>query len=149
MPLFDSLLNMIYPPSRYGRPGVTRDGVPVRSRAELKIAAYFDSIGLRYEYERELEAGFWVFKRKISSPDFYLPDHDVYVEYWGLLDVPDDGDRKKYARSMRYKMERYQRLGIRCISLYRHNLSNLDADFRRKFNRATGGDLPVAWGGGT
>jgi hypothetical protein len=142
MPLIDNLLDIVFPRGRYGKPGVTRDGVPVRSGAEQRIAAYFDSIGLRYEYEKELEARFWIFKTKVSTPDFYLPDHDVYVEYWGMLDVADDEDRKKYTRSMTYKMIRYQELGIKCVSLYPHNLITLDQDFQRKFKRVTGTDLP-------
>ena len=139
--ILDMVLDMIFPRNRYGIPGLSLDGVQLRSSAERRIAGYFNSIGLRYEYEKELEAGFWIFKRKIASPDFYLPEHDVYVEYWGLLDVPDDGERKRYVRAMKYKMGRYQQLGIKCISLYPHNLGSLDRDFRKKFKQTTGAEL--------
>jgi hypothetical protein len=142
MVLFDRLIGLLFPRSRYGKPGVTRRGEQVRSRAEQRLAAYFDAIGLRYEYERELASGFWIFKRKVSCPDFYLPDHDVYVEYWGMVEVPDAGDREQYVRSMRYKLARYQELGVRCVSLYPDDLDHLDAAFRKRFREVTGMDLP-------
>lgn len=142
MALLDSILNLIFPPARYGIRSTTGRGVQVRSHAEQKIAGYFESIGLRYEYERELTARFWIFTQTISRPDFYLPDFDVYVEYWGLLDVEDDYDRKKYERSMKYKIAKYQRLGIKFISLYPRDLRNLDWNFRTRFTELTGKTLP-------
>ena len=141
MGLLNNLLNLIYPGKQYGKRAATRSGVKVRSQAEERIANYFDSIGLRFEYEKELLAGLFL-KEAISQPDFYLPDHDVYVEYWGMLDIKDDLDREKYSRSMNYKLARYRELGIKLISLYPDDLKNLDRDFRQKFQEATGTDLP-------
>ncbi|HWH79972.1 MAG TPA: hypothetical protein VNT76_21470 [Candidatus Binatus sp.] len=126
----------------YGTRSTTKLGVEVRSRAEQRIAEYFDKIGLRYEYERELKAGIWIFTEKVSSPDFYLPDYDVYVEYWGMLNVDSNYDRSKYTRAMKYKMARYHELGIKFISIYPDNLNNLDWIFRKKFKKVTGIDLP-------
>lgn len=142
MAFLDAILNLIFPPARYGIRSTTARGVQVRSQAEHTIANYFESIGLRYEYERELTARFWIFTQTISRPDFYLPDYDVYVEYWGLLDVKDDDDRKKYERSMKYKMAKYHRHGIKFISLYPRDLQNLDWNFREKFTELTGKPLP-------
>lgn len=140
---FFDLLDLIFaPPREYGTPSTTKLGVQVRSRAEQRIADYFDSIGLRYEYERELEAGFFVFTEKVSTPDFYLPDYDVYVEYWGMLNVDNDHDRSKYTREMKYKMARYHNLGVKFISLYPDNLKSLDWIFRKKFEKVTGQKLP-------
>jgi hypothetical protein len=142
MALFNAILDLIFPPSRYGTRSTTKLGVRVRSRAEQKIADYFESIGLRYEYERELTARFWIFTQKISRPDFYLPDYDVYVEFWGMLDVENDYDRKKYERTMRYKMAKYHRRGVKFVSLYPRDLPNLDWIFREKFTELTGKTLP-------
>jgi len=141
MGLLNDLLNLIYPGKQYGKRAVTKSGVKVRSQGEERIANYFDSIGLRFEYEKEILAGL-LLKEAISQPDFYLPDHDVYVEYWGMLDVKDAADREKYSRSMDYKLARYRELGIKLISLYPENLNNLDRDFRQKFKEAKGKDLP-------
>jgi hypothetical protein len=131
-----------FPGRQYGTRSVTRLGVEVRSRAEQRIADYFDSIGLRYKYEKELAARIWIFTQKVSTPDFYLPDYDVYVEYWGLLNVANDHDRNKYEREMKYKMARYHELGVKYISLYPDNLKNLDPIFRNKFKALTGLELP-------
>jgi len=35
----------------------------------------------------------FIFKSKISRPDFYLPQYNLFVEYWGLVDSPDAGTR--------------------------------------------------------
>jgi hypothetical protein len=49
----------------------------------------------------------FIFKSKISRPDFYLPQYNLLVEYWGLLDSPDPGTRDDYVRTMRWKMAQY------------------------------------------
>jgi hypothetical protein len=145
--LLDDLFEILFPPKQYGTPSTTKLGVEVRSRSEQRIAEYFDEIGLRYEYEREIETGIWIFTEKVSSPDFYLPDYDVYVEYWGMLDVDDDDDRLSYTRAMKYKMARYHELGIKFISIYPRNMRNLDWTFRKKFKELTGRELPRRRGG--
>ena len=142
MGLLDDLFDIVFPRKQYGTRTTTRLGVEVRSRSEQKIADYFDSIGLRYEYERELESGIWIFTEKVSNPDFYLPDFDVYVEFWGMVGVDNDYDRSKYTREMKYKMARYHELGIKFISLYPDNLKNLDWIFRKRFQQVTGQSLP-------
>ena len=142
MGLLDDLFEIVFPSKQYGTRTTTRLGVEVRSRAEQKIADYFDSIGLRYEYERELESGIWIFTEKVSSPDFYLPDFDVYVEFWGMVGVDNDYDRSKYTREMKYKMARYHDLGVKFISIYPDNLKYLDWIFRKRFKEVTGQFLP-------
>lgn len=142
MGLLDDLFEIFFPRKQYGTRTTTRLGVEVRSRSEQRIANYFDSIGLRYEYERELESGIWIFTQKVSSPDFYLPDFDVYVEFWGMVGVDNNYDRSKYTRAMKYKMARYHDLGVKFISLYPDNLENLDWIFRKKFQAVTGQFLP-------
>ena len=142
MGLLDDLFEIFSPRKQYGTRTTTKLGVEVRSRAEERIADYFDSIGLRYEYERELESGIWIFTKKVSNPDFYLPDFDVYVEYWGMLGVENNYDRSKYTREMKFKMARYHQLGVKFISLYPDNLKNLDWIFRRRFQEVTGQFLP-------
>ena len=142
MRLLNFLFEFLFPRRQYGIQSTTKHGVVVRSRAEHKIADYFDTIGLRFEYEREIDAGIWIFKHKVSSPDFYLPDYDVYVEYWGMLNVENNYDRSKYTQQMKYKMARYYDLGIKFISIYPDNLENLDWIFRKKFEKVARVKLP-------
>lgn len=141
MVLLDDLFEIFSPRKQYGTHSVTKLGVQVRSHAEELIANYFDSISLRYQYEKEIRTGIWIFTEKVSCPDFYLPDYDVYVEYWGMLSVENNYDRKKYERSMKYKMARYHDLGIKFISIYPDNMKNLDWVFRKKFKQVTGNYL--------
>jgi len=142
MGLLDDLFEIFSPRKQYGSRRTTKLGVEVRSRAEERIAEYFDSIGLRYQYEKEIETGIWIFTEKVSAPDFYLTDYDVYVEYWGMVNVDDDYDREKYQRAMKYKMARYYQLDIKFVSIYPDNMKNLDWIFRKKFKKVTGIDLP-------
>ena len=127
----------------YGRPSLTLRGEVVRSNSERAIADYFSRSGVRYAYERPAMSR-WGFRR-ISRPDFYLPDYGVYVEFWGLVNVPDGSARSRYERSMRWKMAQYHRNGIRFVSLYPNDLNNLDAAFRARLEQATGMTLgPLA-----
>jgi DNA helicase-4 len=142
MGLLDDLFEIFFPRKKYGTRRTIKLGVEVRSRAEEQIANYFDSIGLRYQYEKQIETGIWIFTEKVSAPDFYLPDYDVYVEYWGMVNVDNNYDRNKYQRAMKYKMARYYDLGIKFISIYPDNMKNLDWIFRKKFKKVTGIDLP-------
>jgi hypothetical protein len=110
----------------------------VRSRAEQRIADYFTNNGIRYVYEWKAQTNAFIFKRTFAHPDFYLPDDNVYVEYWGLL-----GASKEYERVMKWKMAQYHRNDIRFISLYQKNLENLDWVFRAKFRKVVGIGLPA------
>jgi len=143
MGLLDDLLSLFSsPPKQYGKLSVTFLGEEVRSNGERKIADFLKRNAIRYVYEPTLSEEFLIFSQKVSRPDFYLPDHDVYIEYWGMVDVHDDKDRSSYVRSMKWKMAQYHRLGLKLISIYPRNLSNLDWIFRKKFKDATGYNLP-------
>jgi len=119
------------PKREYGVKSVTARGEEVRSIAERKIADYFVKNKINYVYEREAKGKFLFFDYKISSPDFYLPDYDVYVEYWGLVDTEDDKTRKQYVKKMKWKMAQYYQNKIKFISIYPDNLKNLDWIFRK------------------
>jgi hypothetical protein len=119
----------------YGRPSVTLRGEVVRSRSEKAIADWFSEKGIRYVYEQPA-VGRWG-SRRIGRPDFYLPDYDVYVEYWGLVDAPDGSARSRYKRSMGWKIAQYRRNGIKFVSLYPSELNNLSAAFRHKLEQAS------------
>lgn len=86
----------------------------------------------------------FIFKSKISRPDFYLPQYNLYVEYWGLVDSPDMGTRDNYVRTMRWKMAQYRKNNIRFVSIYPSNLNSLDYYFRKKFSDAMGFNLPTS-----
>jgi len=106
------------PRREYGRPSVTLLGEVVRSYSEKVIADWFYRNGIRYAYGRP------AFDRRgsvISRPDFYLPDYDMYIEYWGLA-----GTGRGYERTMRWKAEQYRANAVRVVLLYPDELTNLD-----------------------
>ncbi|MGD0029473.1 MAG: hypothetical protein ABSC91_11100 [Candidatus Bathyarchaeia archaeon] len=113
----------------------------MKSIGERRIADYFEENNIRYVYEQEARGKALFFYYKISTPDFYLPDYDVYVEYWGLVNADDYWTRTTYVRSMKRKMAIYYRNNIKFISIYPDNLENLDWIFRRKFRKVTGFEL--------
>jgi len=129
------------PPKQYGIPSQTITGVNVRSRGEKQIADYFTAHQTYYEYEKPIKAGFFG-STTLGHPDFYLPEYNVYVEYWGLVHADDEQKSRNYRRAMRRKKQAYERNGIKLISLYPENLNSLDYYFRRRFRDATGYDFP-------
>lgn len=110
----------------------TMNGETVKSGGERMIADYFYRNKIRYEYEKEAVAASG---RLISRPDFYLPDYDVYVEYWGMADTQDGNDRKRYTKGMEWKVARYRENGIKFISIYPREIDRLESVFKKKLKQ--------------
>ena len=92
-----------------------RDGTVVQSEGERRIAEWLTAHALTYRYD----AKFRILAEFQIRPDFYLPELDVYIEYWGL-------DTPQYKMSMYKKQTLYQQEGKRLISVYPKDLSALD-----------------------
>ena len=92
-----------------------RDGTVVQSTGERRIAEWLTAHGLTYRYD----AKFRLIAEFQIRPDFYLPELDVYIEYWGL-------DTPQYKMSMYKKQLLYQQEGKRLISVYPRDLPRLD-----------------------
>lgn len=69
------------------------NGYRFRSRIEARWAVFFDAIGCTYEYEPE---GFDLGDGYYYLPDFYFPEHDVWVEIKGKQLT--DEERQKIER---------------------------------------------------
>ena len=126
-----------YAEKEYGVRSITLKGETVKSKKEKIIADYLYQNKIRYEYEAPAYTR-GRRRRLIGYPDFLLPDYDVYVEFWGMVNVDDHVDRERYVKHMKWKMAQYHRNGIKFISLYQSNLDNLDWVFRAKLKEATG-----------
>ena len=98
-----------------------RDGTVVQSAGERRIAEWLTAHGLTYRYD----AKYRIIGEFQIRPDFYLPELDVYVEYWGL-------DTPQYKMSMYKKQTLYQQEGKRLISIYPKDLPHLDSLLRSK-----------------
>ncbi len=123
--------------NQYGIESTTLNGETVKSKGEKWIADYFTKNNIKYVYEKPVFSPNYR-GLKTSIPDFYLPEHNVYVEYWGLVDADDEWTRKRYVRNMKRKMAIYYQNDIKFVSIYPRNLENLDWIFRTKFRKVTG-----------
>ena len=92
-----------------------RDGTIVQSEGERRIAEWLTAHGLAHRYD----AKFRIIAEFQIRPDFYLPELDVYIEYWGL-------DTPQYKMSMYKKQMLYQQEGKRLVSVYPRDLPGLD-----------------------
>ena len=102
----------------------TVDEVAVQSQGERRIGDWLAKSGIAYRYdERYLIAG----DARIR-PDFYLPEFDLYIEYWGM-------DTPEYVANMEKKKFLYQRAGKRLISISWRELSRLESVLEEKLSR--------------
>jgi hypothetical protein len=98
-----------------------RDGTVVQSEGERRIAEWLTAHGVAYRYD----AKFRIIGEFQIRPDFYLPELDVYIEYWGL-------DTPQYKMSMFKKQTLYQQEGKRLISVYPADLRRIGAVLTEK-----------------
>ena len=103
------------------------------SKAEQEVADYFKRKNIIFHHHPQIKLDQTYgpitipFKKILVEPDFFLPEFEVYVEYWGLIDNPE---YKKNSYDKKKKL--YKDNDIDFISLYPKNLSNLDWDFTCK-----------------
>lgn len=102
----------------------TIDGTLVQSDGERRIAEWLTSHHINYRYDARLRIieGFQI------RPDFYLPEYDVYIEYWGM-------DTPRYKAGMYLKQDLYMHAGKRLISLYPDDKNRLDIILPEKLAR--------------
>ncbi|MCF7837247.1 MAG: hypothetical protein K9N49_01315 [Candidatus Marinimicrobia bacterium] len=101
-----------------------RDGTVVQSEGERRIADWLTAHGIAYRYDTKYR----IIGEFQIRPDFYLPELDVYLEYWGL-------DTPQYKMSMYKKQMLYQQEGKRLISVYPRDLPQLSALLAQKLKR--------------
>lgn len=85
----------------------TKDGTWVQSDGERLICETLDAEHINYRYDER----FRILDGYAIRPDFYLPEYDVYIEYWGM-------ETADYKIGMLKKQQLYQQQGKRLISLY-------------------------------
>jgi hypothetical protein len=84
-----------------------KDGTWVQSDGERLICEALNAAGIRYRYDER----FRILDGYAIRPDFYLPEFDLYIEYWGM-------DTADYKIGMLKKQQLYQQQGKKLISLY-------------------------------
>jgi len=102
----------------------TVDEVAVQSKGERRIGDWLAAKGIAYRYdERMMMAG-----GERVRPDFYLPEFDLYIEYWGM-------DTPEYVANMKHKQILYQRERKRLISLSFRDFDRLEQLLEEKLSR--------------
>jgi hypothetical protein len=97
-------------------------GSYVQSDGERIVAEELATLGLCFRYDNR----FRIIKGYAIRPDFYLPELDLYIEYWGMEDKLD------YRIGMLEKQKLYQQAGKRLLSLYAHEKPRLRETLREK-----------------
>ncbi len=81
-------------------------GEVVKSYGELEIANYLFSNNIKYVYEKEYKYDMMTNEYQQYTPDFYLPEYDIYIEYFGIdenKNVASYIDKEKYNESIEWK----------------------------------------------
>jgi DNA-directed RNA polymerase subunit RPC12/RpoP len=102
---------------------IAKAGTLVQSDGERLLADWFSRNGIAYRYDER----FRILSGHAIRPDFYLPELDVYVEYWGM-------DTADYKIGMFKKQQLYQQEGKRLISLYPADKPRFDTVLRTKLS---------------
>ena len=95
---------------------ITQDGTAVQSVGERRIADWLAARGIRYVYD----ARYRVARDTLLRPDFYLPEFDLYIEYWGM-------DTPEYNANMEKKRWFYQRAGRKLISISHREFAEIES----------------------
>jgi hypothetical protein len=102
----------------------TKPGTLVQSDGERLIAEWLAANNVAFRYDER----FRILEGYAIRPDFYLPEFDVYIEYWGM-------DTADYKIGMLKKQKLYQQEGKRLISLYPPDKSRIAEVLREKLAR--------------
>jgi len=105
-------------PSRY----ICFDGEKVRSLSECIIDNYFYTNGIQHHYEDIILKT----SEKQYKYDWYLPEIDVYVEFFGF-------SGKTYSQKTEDKIEFYRKHNLKMIALNPSDLDNIEEKIPMKF----------------
>jgi hypothetical protein len=103
------------------------NGTVVQSDGERVIAEELTALDIAFRYDNR----FRIVKGYAIRPDFYLPEFDLYIEYWGMEDNLD------YQIGMLEKKKLYQQAGKKLISLYAGEKPRLREALREKLGLHT------------
>ena len=102
------------------------DGHYVRSLAEMTIDNWLYKHGFIHSYEKKC---FFQNTESITVIcDFYIPDFNVYIEYWGKYD-------KEYIARKKAKQKIYNENNIKLINVDFENMKNLNDYLKKSLNK--------------
>jgi len=95
----------------------------VRSFEECEIANFLYLNGVAYKYEAPYEHDLATSDKRQYKPDFYLPEHGIYIEHFGINAAGKTApfvDQEKYLREMDWKRKIHARYGTILIESFSH-----------------------------
>ena len=87
----------------------TLNGEKVKSYEELKIANFLAMHGVAYRYEAAFQVSTSTIAHGQYKPDFFLPEHDIYIEHFGVDQLGEppsywpEAERDRYRRGIEWK----------------------------------------------
>lgn len=93
----------------------------VKSYGELLIANYLFCNSIHYQYEKEYSPNSNVKSDFFYKPDFYLPEIDAYIEYFGIDEKGRTApfiNSDEYNASMNWKIKIHNQGNTKLIKLY-------------------------------
>jgi len=104
----------------------TLQGEKVKSFGECEIANFLYVNGVRYEYEREYDVDTSTEKRGQYRPDFFLPDHGLWIEHFGIdreYNTAPGIDREEYFEEMQWKRRLHRKHSSAMIETFGYQLT--------------------------
>ncbi|MDE0371870.1 MAG: UvrD-helicase domain-containing protein [Rhodospirillales bacterium] len=102
-------------------------GDQVKSYEECEIANFLYLHGVKYEYEAPYEHETATAEKRQYKPDFYLPEHGIYIEHFGLDAAGRTApfvDREKYLRDMEWKRRIHAERSTILIETFSHECAD-------------------------
>jgi DNA helicase-4 len=99
-------------------------GVRLRSNSEAIIANWLTLHGIQWEYERPYVSDTTTVKYAQYRPDFFLPEHNVYIEHWASSRegaLPDNWsqlEKNRYRAGMEWKRTLHVQNGTRLLETF-------------------------------
>jgi DNA helicase IV len=95
-------------------------GERLRSLEEVEVANFLTLGGIRYVYEQPYEIDTRTPSRRQYKPDFFLPDHEIYIEHFGVDEAgrPPPWFGERYVEDMKWKRATHQQHRTRLIETY-------------------------------
>ena len=96
----------------------TLSGDRVKSFEELMIANYLTENGVAFDYEAEYEHDTDTAEYRQYHPDFFLGDHDIYIEHFALKEDDSSHFGLKYDEGVKWKRDIHARYGTKLIETH-------------------------------
>lgn len=97
----------------------TLSGDKVKSLEEVQVANFLSLHGVDFEYEANYKVQTASSLHRQYQPDFYVPDHDLYIEHFALdKDGRAPKHFKNYEAGAAWKREVHRKNGTRLIETY-------------------------------